>query len=247
MDTLQSSSIEVSVVMPCLNEEKTIGACIKKILQVFEQQNISGEVVVADNGSTDNSAAIAQSLGVRVVHQPVRGYGSAYLAGIAVAKGKYIVIGDSDNTYDFSHLLRFIEPLREGYDLVIGSRFKGAIKKGAMPWSHRYIGNPMLSKILNTLFHANVSDVYCGMRALTRAAYAKMQLQATGMEFALEMVIKAIKNKLNIAEVPITYHPREGESKLHPLRDAWRSLRFMMLYSPTHLFLIPGCFLFLIS
>lgn len=238
---------EVSVVMPCLNEEKTIGLCIQKAIHALKQQHIFGEVIVADNGSTDNSVAIAAGLGAKVVHQSIRGYGSAYLAGFATAKGKYIVMGDSDNTYDFSELDKFLEPLRNGYDLVMGSRLNGKILQGAMPWLHRYIGNPILTGILNLLFKAGVSDAHCGMRAFTKEAYESMQLQTTGMEFASEMVIKAAKAKLKVTEVPITYYPREGESKLHSFRDGWRHLRFMLLYSPTHLFFIPGLILFLLG
>lgn len=222
------STVEVSVVMPCLNEAETIGLCVQKSLQALKQNNLCGEVIVADNGSTDNSANIAQKLGAKVVHQPKRGYGSAYLTGFAAAKGKYIVMGDSDNTYDFSQLSNFLQPLRQGYDLVIGSRLKGQILEGAMPWLHRYIGNPILTGILNLLFQAGVSDAHCGMRAFTREAYDKMQLRTTGMEFASEMVIKAAKAKLNIAEIPITYYSRKGQSKLRSFRDGWRHLRCMV-------------------
>jgi glycosyltransferase involved in cell wall biosynthesis len=174
------------------------------------------------------------------VHQPERGYGNAYLKGFAEARGKYIVMGDSDNTYDFSELEKFVEPLRRGYDFVIGSRFRGKILPGAMPWLHRYIGNPLLTGILNVFFRTGVSDAHCGIRSLTKEAYEKMNLQTTGMEFASEMVIKASKAGLKIAEVPITYYPREGKSKINSFKDGWRHLRFMLLYSPTHLFLIPG-------
>ncbi|MBM3235913.1 glycosyltransferase [Candidatus Poribacteria bacterium] len=237
--------VELSIVMPCLNEEATIAACIQKARADLKKMGVSGEIIVADNGSKDSSVEIAESLGVRVVHQPIRGYGAAYLAGIAAARGRYIVIGDSDNTYDFSELDKFLEPLRNGYELVMGTRLKGEILEGAMPWLHRYIGNPILTGILNILFRAGVSDAHCGMRAFTKEAYEKMSLRTTGMEFASEMVIKAAKAKLNITEVPITYYPREGESKLRSFRDGWRHLRFMLLYSPTHLFLIPGFILFL--
>jgi len=234
---------EISVVMPCLNEELTIGACIEKCKNVFRERNISGEIIVSDNGSTDKSVGIATSLGARVVHQPIKGYGSAYRKGIQSAKGKYIVMGDSDNTYDFSEIERFIEPLRSGHDLVIGSRFKGKILPGAMPWANRYIGNPILSGMLKFLFRTNISDSHCGIRGFTKEAYQKMKLETLGMEFASEMVIKSLKAKLKITEVPITYYPRLGESKLESVKDAWRHMRFMLLYSPTYLFLIPGLFL----
>lgn len=233
-------SPEVSIVMPCLNEEASIGVCIEKARTACEKYGIDAEIVVSDNGSTDKSVEIAQSLGARVVHQPEKGYGNAYMKGFAEARGKYIVMGDSDNTYDFSEIDRFLEPLRNGYDLVMGSRFKGRILRGAMPWSHQYIGNPILTGILNLFFRASISDAHCGMRAFTKEAYQRMHLQTTGMEFASEMVINASKAGLKIAEVPITYHPREGESKLNSFQDGWRHLRFMLLYSPNWLFMVPG-------
>ena len=239
--------IEVSVVMPCLNEEETLDTCIQKVQNTLEELNIQGEVVVADNGSTDASVAIAERLGARVVHQPLRGYGAAYLAGIAAAEGQYIVMGDSDDTYDFTDLERFITPLRDGCDFVIGNRLKGEILPGAMPKLHRYLGNPVLTGILNVLFRSGVSDAHCGMRSFTREAYQQMGLQTTGMEFASEMVIKAIKTDLKIKEIPITYYPRKGESKLNSFRDGWRHLRFMLMLSPTYLFLIPGILLFLLG
>jgi len=241
------SEVEVSVVMPCLNEEATIGICIQKAKMALKKMGVPGELIIADNGSTDASVEIAQSLGAEVVHQPIRGYGAAYLAGIETAKGKYIVIGDSDDTYDFSEIEKFVQPLREGYELVMGSRFSGEILPGAMPWLHQYIGNPVLTGILNILFKANVTDAHCGMRAFTQEAYDKMNLKTTGMEFASEIVIKAAKAGLKITEVPITYYPRKGESKLNSFRDGWRHLRFMLLLSPTHLFFIPGILLFLIG
>ena len=241
------TDVELSVVMPCLNEETTIGTCIQKAQQTLKALGIKGEIVVADNGSTDGSVEIAESRGASVVHQPIRGYGAAYLAGIAAARGKYIIIGDSDDTYDFTDLERFIEPLRNGYDLVMGSRFKGEILPGAMSWSHHYIGNPILSGILRWFFKTSISDSHCGMRGFTKEAYKKMQLQTTGMEFASEMVIKAVQEDLKIYEVPITYYPREGESKLNSFRDAWRHLRFMLLLSPTHLFVLPGGILFVLG
>ena len=236
--------IEVSVVMPCLNEQMTIGSCIEKAQRTMKRLGIQGEVIVADNGSTDASVAIAEKLGAMVVHQPIRGYGAAYQAGIQAARGRYIVIGDSDDTYDFSDLECFITQLRNGFDLVIGSRFKGEILPGAMSWSHRYIGNPILSGILRWFFHTRISDAHCGMRAFTKEAYEKMELQTTGMEFASEMVVKAVQADLKICEVPITYYPRLGESKLNSFRDAWRHLRFMLLFSPMHLFVLPGGILF---
>ena len=239
--------IEVSIVMPCLNEGETLDTCIQKAQSTLEELGIQGEVVVADNGSTDASVTIAERHGARVVHQPLRGYGAAYLAGLAAAEGQYIVIGDSDDTYDFTDLERFITPLRDGCDFVIGNRLKGEILPGAMPKLHRYLGNPVLTGILNVLFRSGVSDAHCGMRSFTREAYQQMELQTTGMEFASEMVIKAIKTDLKIKEIPITYYPRKGESKLNSFRDGWRHLRFMLLLSPTYLFLIPGILLFLLG
>lgn len=237
--------INVSVIMPCLNEEETIGVCIKKTLRVFKKHQIKGEIIVADNGSTDNSVKIAQSLGAKVVFQSQKGYGSAYRKGFAAAQGKYLIMGDSDNTYDFRQISRFLKPLEQGYDLAIGSRFQGKIAPGAMSWSHRYLGNPLLSGILRFFFKTNISDAHCGMRGLTKKAYRKMKLKTTGMEFASEMIIKAIKNNLRITEVPVDYYPRKGDSKLRSLPDAWRHLRFMLLYSPTYLFLLPGGIIFL--
>ena len=248
METQENTiEIEVSIVMPCLNEEETLGTCIQKAQNTLKELGIQGEVVVADNGSTDASVAIAEDLGARVVHQPLRGYGAAYLAGIAAAEGQYIVMGDSDDTYDFTDLERFITPLRDGCDFVIGNRLKGKILPGAMPKLHRYIGNPVLTGILNVLFRSGVSDAHCGMRSFTREAYQQMELQTTGMEFASEMVIKGIKTDLKIKEIPITYYPRKGESKLNSFRDGWRHLRFMLMLSPTYLFLIPGILFFLLG
>lgn len=236
--------MEVSVIMPCLNEEKTIGVCIQKAMKALEDVGVQGEVIVVDNASTDNSANMAKSMGARVVEQPVMGYGSAYLIGLEEAKGKYIIMADADNTYDLQELGKFLDSMRAGYEFCIGSRFKGKILSGAMPWLHRYIGNPILTGILNIFFGAKISDAHCGLRAVTKEAYKKMNLKTLGMEFASEMVIKALKLKLKIKEIPITYHPRQGESKLNSFRDGWRHLRFMLLYSPTYLFLIPGIVMF---
>lgn len=227
---MMDGNIEVSVVMPCLNEQETIASCITKAQRTLEALRIYGEVVVADNGSSDDSVAIAISLNARVVHQPRRGYGAAYLAGISAAQGKYIIMGDSDDTYDFTDLERFIAPLRDGYDFVIGNRFKGQILPGAMPWARRYIGNPILSGILRLLFRTPISDSHCGMRSFTSEAYKRMALQTIGMEFASEMVVKAVEMDLKIREIPITYHPRAGESKLNAIKDAARHMHFMLKY-----------------
>ncbi len=235
----------VCLVIPCLNEEKTIEATIKKAMLGFDKLGLPGEVVVVDNGSTDKSVEISKKSGARVVFQQERGYGSALRKGIEEAYGKYIVMGDADDTYDFSELDKFVKLLQQGYDLVMGSRFRGKILPGAMSWSHRYIGNPILSGILRILFGGKVSDSHCGLRAFTKDAYNRMGLQTTGMEFASEIVIHALKRKLKITELPITYYPRKGESKLVGLRDAWRHTRFMLLYSPNYLFLLPGLILFI--
>jgi glycosyltransferase involved in cell wall biosynthesis len=235
-----AEAVEVSVVMPCLNEKDTIGACIELASAALAEAGLSGEVIVADNGSTDGSVDIATASGARVVHQAARGYGAAYMKGIAEARGRYIVIGDSDNTYDFRDLLRLVAALRQDYDLVVGSRFRGTILPGAMPWANRYIGNPLLTGLLNLLFGLRVSDAHSGLRAFSRDAYDRMQLQTTGMEFASEMLIKASMARLRVTEVPITYYPRVGNSKLQPVGDAWRHIRFMLLFSPAYVFLLPG-------
>ena len=239
--------MEVSVVIPCLNEEKTITPCIKKAQESFRRSGLKGEVIVVDNGSTDRSAEIAASLGARVIAESRKGYGSALRRGIEEAAGTYIIMGDGDNTYDFTEADKFVALLKQGYDLVMGSRFRGKILLGAMTWSHRYIGNPILSGILRIFFGGGVSDSHCGLRAFTKEAYKKMDLHADGMEFASEMVIHALKKKVRIAELPIIYYPREGESKLSSFRDAWRHMRFMLLYSPNHLFLLPGFLAFTVG
>ncbi len=225
---MKNKNNEVSIVMPCLNEAETLGICIEKAQSTLKSLGIQGEVVIADNGSTDDSVAIAQNLGAHVVHQQTRGYGAAYLAGFAATQGQYIVMGDSDDTYDFTDLERFLTPLQNGYDFVIGNRFKGKILPGAMPWARRYIGNPILSGMLRVLWGTYISDSHCGMRAFTIDAYKRMDLKTTGMEFASEMVIKAVQSELKILEIPITYHPRGGESKLNAIQDAWRHIRFML-------------------
>ncbi|HEX6122878.1 MAG TPA: glycosyltransferase family 2 protein, partial [Ktedonobacterales bacterium] len=238
---------EISIVLPCLNEEEAIGGCVETLKEIIARLGLAAEIVVVDNASTDRSAEIARAHGARVVEQPVRGYGNAYLKGFEEARGQYIVMADADNTYDFNELPNFLAPLRQGYDFVNGNRFSGRMAKGAMTWSHRYIGNPALSGLLNLFFHTGLRDAHCGMRAFTKDAYQRMRLRTGGMEFASEMVINAAKAGLKITERPIAYHPRVGDSKLHTLRDGWRHLRFLLLYSPTHLFLLPGLVLTLVG
>jgi glycosyltransferase involved in cell wall biosynthesis len=232
----------VSVVIPCLNEANSIGICVGKAMQAFRAGGLRGEVVVADNGSSDGSIEIAEKLGARVVRVTQRGYGSALRAGIAAARGAFIIMGDADDSYDFNEVPRFVEMWRQGYDVVMGNRFRGEIKRGAMPWHHRYIGNPALSTMLNLFFHTGIGDSHCGMRGFTRAVYDRMDLRSTGMEFASEFVIKAALLRAKVAEIPITLWPdkRGRAPHLRSFRDGWRHLRFMLLYAPNWLFLLPG-------
>jgi glycosyltransferase involved in cell wall biosynthesis len=232
----------VSVVIPCLNEAENIEVCVTAALGALKDGAIDGEVLVVDNASEDDSAALATAAGARVVSEPRRGYGSAYLAGFAAARGKYIVMADADLTYDFNEIPRFVTELNDGAELVMGDRMDN-IQPGAMPWLHRYIGNPLLSGLLNFFFRTGVKDAHCGMRALRRDVLPRLDLRTTGMEFASEMVIRASKEHLKIAEFPIEYHPRGGESKLSSFRDGWRHLRFLLVHSPTHLFIVPGMLL----
>jgi glycosyltransferase involved in cell wall biosynthesis len=232
----------VSVVIPCLNEAENIEVCVAAALGALRDGGISGEVLVVDNASEDDSAALARAAGARVVSEPRRGYGSAYLAGFAAAKGKYIVMADADLTYDFNEIPHFVEELNGGAELVMGDRMDN-IQPGAMPWLHRYVGNPLLSGLLNFFFRTGIKDAHCGMRALRRDVLPRLDLRTTGMEFASEMVIRASKENLKIAEFPIEYHPRGGESKLSSFRDGWRHLRFLLVHSPTHLFILPGALL----
>jgi glycosyltransferase involved in cell wall biosynthesis len=236
---LADEGLVVSVVIPCLNEEGTIERCVRRALEVLDEHGILGEVIVSDNDSEDQSPRLAAEAGAIVVHEPERGYGSAYMAGFAVAKGRYILMADADLTYDFEEIPRFLAELDRGADMVIGNRMKN-IHPGAMPWLHRYIGNPLLSGFLNLLFRTGVDDAHCGMRAVRRDRLAQLDLRTTGMEFASEMVIRAAKEHLVLRQFSIEYHPREGESKLSSFRDGWRHLRFLLLHSPNHLFIFPG-------
>jgi glycosyltransferase involved in cell wall biosynthesis len=232
-------ALMVSVVIPCLNEAESIERCVRSALDVMRTHDIAGEVIVADNGSEDDSSRIAAVAGAIVVHEPERGYGSAYLAGFAVARGRYILMADADLTYDFEEIPRFVAELDSGADMVIGNRMNN-IHPGAMPWHHRYIGNPLLSGFLNLLFRTGIDDAHCGMRAVRREVLPKLALRTTGMEFASEMVIRAAKERLVLAQFDIEYHPRGGESKLSSFRDGWRHLRFLLVHSPNHLFIFPG-------
>jgi glycosyltransferase involved in cell wall biosynthesis len=229
----------LSVVIPCLNEAANIELCVTSALGAMARAGIPGEVIVADNDSDDGSAELAELAGAHVVHEPMRGYGSAYRAGLAAASGEYIVMADADLTYDFEEIPRFLAELQDGADMIVGDRMRH-IHPGAMPWHHRYIGNPLLSRLLNLLFHTGISDAHCGMRALRSDRLELLDLRTTGMEFASEMIVRASKERLDIREIPIEYHPRGGESKLSSFRDGWRHLRFLLLHSPNHLFILPG-------
>lgn len=245
-------TLDLTIVMPCLNEAETLATCIRKAQAGIAKAGITGEVLIADNGSTDGSIQIAESLGARVERVQEKGYGNALRGGIQASRGRWILMGDSDDSYDFSDLTGFVEKLREGYDLVMGCRMPrggGTIAPGAMPWKNRWIGNPILSFIGRLLFRTPIHDFHCGMRGFSAEGYRKMDLKTTGMEFASEMVMKATLKSLRMAEVPITLHP-DGRSRpphLKPWRDGWRHLRFMLIYSPKWLFLVPGSLLFMIG
>jgi glycosyltransferase involved in cell wall biosynthesis len=229
----------VSVVIPCLNEAETIAECVTRARDALQIHDLHGEVIVADNGSSDGSPDLAAEAGARVVHEPRRGYGFAYLAGFGAARGEYVVMADADLTYDFADIPRFVEQLEAGAQLVMGDRMDN-IHPGAMPWLHRYVGNPILTGVLNLFFRTGVKDAHCGMRGFRRDILPVLDLRTTGMEFASEMVIRAAKEHLAIRQLPIEYHPRGGESKLSSFRDGWRHLRFLLVHSPTWLFVIPG-------
>ncbi|MBD1856052.1 glycosyltransferase family 2 protein [Leptolyngbya sp. FACHB-1624] len=235
--------------MPCLNEAETLETCIKKAQWYLEQHQVSGEVIIADNGSTDGSQEIARSLGARVIDIPQRGYGSALRGGIEAARGEYVIMGDADDSYDFTRLTPFLAKLREGYDLVMGNRFRGGIKPGAMPRLHRFLGNPVLTWVGRVLFASPCGDFHCGLRGFRTRSIQELALQTTGMEFASEMVVKATLYRLRMTEVPTTLSP-DGRSRpphLRSWRDGWRHLRFLLLYSPRWLFLYPGILLMLMG
>jgi glycosyltransferase involved in cell wall biosynthesis len=241
--------LELSVVMPCLNEAETLGICIAKAQSALRDANIAGEIIVADNGSSDGSQSIAESLGARVVAVERKGYGSALMGGIAAARGKYIVMGDADASYDFGDIPLFLNQLRAGYDLVMGNRFQGGIEPGAMPPLHRYLGNPVLTEIGKLFFKSPCGDFHCGLRGFTKSAYTRMGLRTTGMEFASEMVVKATLSHMPICEVATPLRPdgRTRTPHLRTWRDGWRHLRFLLLYSPRWLFLYPGLALMFIG
>jgi glycosyltransferase involved in cell wall biosynthesis len=249
----RDDTIEISIVMPCLNEADTLETCIRKAQRALTENSIAGEVVIADNGSTDGSQAIAARLGVRVVHASNKGYGHALMTGIASARGKYVVMGDCDDSYNFLEVPKFLEKLREGYDLVQGCRLPwggGTVKPGAMPFLHRWWGNPMFTLLARSWFRAPIHDVYCGLRGFTKELYNRLDQRCTGMEFATEMIIKSSLYRAKIAEVPITLYPdgrKTHVSHLKTFRDGWRTLRFFLLYSPRWLFLIPGSLLILLG
>src|SRR2546428_1267329 len=243
------AAVEVSIVMPCLDEVETLATCIARAREAIEMARYAAEISVADNGSSDGSQLIARELGARVVDVQRKGYGRALIGGIDAAQGRFVVMGDADASYDFAAVGPLIDKLREGYDLVVGNRFLGGIEPGAMPWSHRWFGNPVLTSISRVFFHAPVGDTHCGLRAFTKDAYQRMRLRATGMEFASEMVIKASLKGMRITEVPVVLRP-DGRSRpphLRTWRDGWRHLRFMLLFSPRWLFLYPGLVLLVIG
>jgi len=249
MSLMDPPQVVLSVIMPCLNEAETLAACIRKAHVGCQQVGMKYEIVIADNGSTDGSQAIAQAEGARIVDVPIRGYGAALKAGIQAACGRFVIMGDSDGSYDFSQIAPFVECWQKGYQLVMGSRFRGDIKPGAMPFLHQWIGNPLLTGIGNLFFHCGLSDYHCGLRGFDREAILSLHLFTSGMEFASEMVIKSTLERLKIAEIPIIYWP-DGRSRsphLHTWRDGWRHLRFMLLYSPRWLFLYPGIALSLLG
>jgi glycosyltransferase involved in cell wall biosynthesis len=241
VDPAQSAGrpLRLSVVIPCLNEAENIEHCVRRSREVLAEHSIDGEVVVVDNDSTDGSGELAARAGAVVICERRRGYGSAYLAGLEAARGEYIVMLDADLTYDFEEIPRFLEKMESGAEMVIGDRMDN-IQPGAMPWLHRYVGNPLLTGLLNLFFRTGVTDAHCGMRALRSDVLERLDLRTTGMEFASEMVIRAAKENLRIDQIPIEYHPRGGESKLSSFRDGWRHLRFLLVHSPTHLFIVPG-------
>ncbi|MEX0626205.1 MAG: glycosyltransferase [Chloroflexota bacterium] len=230
----------VSIVMPCLNEEQTVAVCVRKAISWLERAGLSGEVIVVDNGSSDRSVELAEEAGARVVHERRRGYGQTYLRGFTEARGEFIVMGDSDDTYDFSDLSALIEPLKHGADMVVGNRFSGGISRGAMPWAHRYIGSPIINFVIRLFFGTRIGDSQSGLRAFRRSVPERLQLRSGGMELASEMIVSAARAGMTITEVPAPYAVRQGESKLNTVRDGWRHIRYLLLAAPDFLFTLPG-------
>lgn len=240
---------EVTILMPCLNEAETLATCIRKAKLFLQKNQIDGEILISDNGSSDGSQEIALLEGARIVNAENKGYGNALIKGCNEAKGKYVIMGDADDSYDFSNLMPFVAKLREGYDLVMGNRFAGGIEKGAMPWLHKYIGNPILSFIGKSFFKSNISDFHCGLRGYRKESILKLKLQTSGMEYASEMVVMAELNKLKITEVPTTLQ-KDGRTRaphLRSFRDGWRHLKFLFMYAPNWLFLYPGMMLLIMG
>lgn len=248
-NVMSANEILASAVMPCLNEEKTLGLCIEKIQRAFREMGISGEVIVADNGSSDRSVEVAESHGARVVHESRKGYGAALLAGISAARGRIVIMADADDSYDWSAVGDFVRKIEEGYDLVMGNRFKGGIEPGAMPPLHRYLGNPVLSTLARVMYRIPINDFHCGMRAFTREGFVRMNVHTPGMEFATEMVISAAQAGLRITEIPTRLYPdkRDRPPHLRSFRDGWRHLRFILTYAPDYLYILPGGFLSLLG
>lgn len=238
--TAALAPMRVSIVMPCLNEAETVATCVSKARAWLAKAGIHGEILVVDNGSTDHSPELAEAAGAQVIHESRRGYGHAYLRGFAESRGEIIVMGDADDTYDFSQLDELIRPLGDGYDMVVGNRFTGGIGAGAMPWAHRYIGSPVINLMIRRFIGIRIGDSQSGFRAFSRAAYEQLRLRSGGMELASEMIVNAAREGMNVTEVPAPYNARLGESKLNTVRDGWRHLRFLLLAAPNFLFVLPG-------
>ena len=235
-----SNELDVSIVMPCLNEEDGVAECVQKAIGWIQGSGMSGEVVVVDNGSTDRSAAVASEAGARVVHQEERGYGRALQRGFSEARGRYLVMGDCDGTYEFGRLDPLVEPLKDGYDLVMGNRLSKMLAPGAMPWAHRFIGTPLISFVLRLFTGARITDSQCGIRGIRKESLERLALKSPGMEFASEMILKAMREGLRMTEVDVPYYVRTGESKLSTFRDGWRHLKFLLVSSPGYVFIVPG-------
>jgi len=242
-----AAELDISIIMPCLNEEEGVAACVEEARAWIQASGLTGEVIVVDNGSTDRSAELAAAAGARVIPEPRPGYGSALLRGFQEARGKYMVMGDCDGTYEFKALEPFIEPLEQGYEMVVGNRLTSMLAPGAMPWAHRFVGTPMISWILRFFTGAKIRDSQCGLRAVRRDAYNQLGLKSPGMEFASEMILKAMRRGMHLAEVPIPYNVRAGDSKLSTIRDGWRHLRFLLVSSPSYVFLAPGLIFLLLG